>query len=436
LAKRLGQLANVAWGQIAVALTALAGIRLYTEILGPRNYGAAMLVLGAIAFLDSLGVLALSQTLLTRCGPHSDYEGRRQVSIGLSWVFLKWMAPLGAIAGLAIAIAVVLAGGDATWLILSLIIPLYVAAETAKTSLLSLVVLDRRYTLYSAWIAAEAILTLLGIIATLLLWRADALAFLTGLVVSRLVCAAVFILCASPRHLSNFRRADATQDIRPALSYGIPVAMMGPLGWVSTYLDRYILGAVLGASTTGVYVAVTGLVARPYGLITSVLTNFFRPLYFQPDVIRDGRQSYSRILRRWVLTALCIGLVGTIALAFAGKWIVQLALAPEFRQGAVLLMILYSISQTCTIITHAADNALLALQQSRRLLRAQVYLSITTLAFIPLGIAIGGVVGGVIGRCVAEAAKLAVVMVIAISAVRRSSAAAPATAEHGRTAAL
>jgi O-antigen/teichoic acid export membrane protein len=381
-----------------------------------------MLVLGAISLFDSLGVMALNQTLLSRCGLHSDVERRRQLAVALAWRFFRWIGSVGFAVGLVVALTVTSVAGDPdpAWFFLPAIVLTYVAGGTAKTSLQSLLVLDRRYAVMSGWLAAEAVLTVLCVVGSLLLWRADALGFLAGYAFAPVVCAAFFIGRVAPGHLRSIRGPIQQDELSQARSYGIPVAAMGPMGWVSTYLDRYILGGALGTAATGVYTAVTGLVARPYALTTAVLTNYFRPLYYQSGETRGGQHTHAQILRKWVLSAMAVGLTGAVALALVGDWIAQIALAPDFRHGAPLLMVLIALGQTFAIMTHAADNAVLAMGSSRRLLQTQALLSIATLVLIPLGVAVGGVVGGALGRAGAEAIKLTAVMLLARSMTRRS----------------
>ena len=238
---RVARIASVFWGQVIVALTTLAGIRIYTEILGPAEFGTTMLVLGAVALFDSFGVMALNQTLLSRCGPYSDSEKRRQISVGLSWVFLKWAGPTCALLTLGVTTVMIALGYPPDWALLPALMVVYIVAETGKSSLINLIVLERRYGRYSAWIGGEAVLSLLGTVTALFVWRADAIGFLTGYVLSRFISAAVFIAAFSPAHLRSVDLVQTRDEIHPALIYGIPVAMMGPLGWISTYLDRYIL---------------------------------------------------------------------------------------------------------------------------------------------------------------------------------------------------
>ncbi|WP_176695461.1 lipopolysaccharide biosynthesis protein [Phaeobacter sp. B1627] len=414
MGKQLARIASVFWGQVIVALAAFAGIRTYTELMDKVDFGQAMLLAGLIALLDSIILMSLNQTLMSRCGPVECKETRRHISIGLALYVVRMVLVVIPVACLA-----VMAGLNSFWALLLLSVGIYLISEALKFSALSLIVLDRRYGIYSFWTAGEALITLAGISLSLWFWRADAIGFVLGQTAARAVNTALFMLLLAPGHLRSVDLKLAQKELAPALAYGRPVALMGPLGWISTYLDRYILGAFLGTGATGAYVAVTGLVARPFALTTSVLSNYFRPLYFQGSLASEGAKGCYRILRTWLLAALGIGLMGVLAFWVLGDFIVRIMLAADFREGAHLLLVLFGLSQTFAIATHAADNAMLALRCSGRLLQIQILLSIGTLVLIPVGIVSWGLVGGVIGRIFAEALKLGVTTAIAVRLIKK-----------------
>jgi O-antigen/teichoic acid export membrane protein len=419
---RLAKMGEVFWGQAVVAVATFAGIRLYTEILTKAEFGHSMLVMGLIALLDSLMGMALSQTILSRCGAHEDREHRRHLSIGLAWLLGRNVALVALGVSAILGIAALCGWVSPLWIVAPIVGLVYVLAEFAKHSLLTLIILDRDYRRYSAWTAGEAILTLICTSLTLIFWRADAVGYIAGYVVSRVISATLFLLLFSAgRHLKRFDPAIARADAQQALSYGAPVSMMGPLGWVATYLDRYVLGAMLGAAATGTYAAATGLVSRPYALTTSVLSNYFRPLYYQPGLDEAGPAGRRRILRDWAASALIIGGAGAAAFALLGGLIANIMLAPDYRAGAPTLMAIFAVSQMLAIGTHSADNAVLALRGSGILLKVQIALSVATLVLIPLGIVVGGLLGGAIGRCLAEAVKFTVTAILAMRMIDRNA---------------
>lgn len=406
--QKLSRILNVLWGQIIVALIAFTSIRIYTELLDKSEFGKAMLMLGAIAFLDSIAGMALGQTLMSRCGPIRDKELRRQLSLGLGT--LAFSAVVGIFLILTIILFMTSALGLSEWQTLFLvpIIILYLGAEFLKQTALTLEILDRHYGRTSIWMAGDATVTLICSTVVLWLWRVDAIGLFAGYLAGRAIGAALFIGVLTPRHVRRFSISHARAEWLEALAYGIPISLMGPLGWISTYVDRYIIAALLGTVATGTYAAATGMVARPYALTTSVLSNYFRPLYYLPELERDGAKGRRRILLNWLASSLAIGGLGAMAFLMLGPWIAQMLLAPDYREGAPLLMALLALSQTFAITTHSADNAVLALRGSKKLLSVQIGLSVVTLILIPVGILLGGVVGGLGGRITAEAIKLLV----------------------------
>lgn len=297
-------------------------------------------------------------------------------------------------------------------LVVFLLLPLYVVAEAAKASRVSLLVLDRKYGLYSLWLTAESLITLAGVLAMLGGWRNDALGFFAGYVLAHAACSTFILTVVAREHFRGFFGKLDPREVRLALTYGIPVAGMGPLGWVSSYLDRYIFNATLGTAATGVYAATSGIVARPYALSTAVLTNYFRPQYFRSDVIAAGSAGPRIVLRAWAFSALGIGIAGLLGFALFGGAVSRLALAPEFRENSHVLFVLLAVAQIFTIMTHALDNAILSMGNSRRLFQAQIITSGVTLILIPVGAWTGGILGGVVGRIVAEIVKFCVVLVI------------------------
>jgi O-antigen/teichoic acid export membrane protein len=63
-----------------------------------------------------------------------------------------------------------------------------------------------------------------------------------------------------------------------------PIMMMGILGWISGFADRYIIAGALNVIQTGYYSVSTGLVGRPYNVISGALT-----VYFKREGILHGR---------------------------------------------------------------------------------------------------------------------------------------------------
>lgn len=396
------KIVHVIWGQVAVALVTFGSIRLYTEWMTTDAFGAAMLGLGIIALLESILSMALNQTQVALCARLPSGQARRQVSMGLSRLFILALMPL------CVVLALGFFAASAIWPALLPAVAvvgalfLYFAAEAVKSGLLALLMLDRHYARQSTWSAGEAFLTFAGI-SLALMAKPDAWSFLAAHVTMRIASTAIFTFSFGGRSLLSVVDPGTARGLwREAMAHGLPVSAMGPLGWMSAFLDRFIIGGILGTAATGTYVAATGLVGRPYALTTAILSNYFRPLLFTAG---EDAAAQGRIMKQWLGAAAAIGLAGACLLQVVGPFILPLLFAIDYRDGAVPLMASFAVAQTLAIMTHALDNRLLASGRSARMLLLQAVMSIATLAIIPAGTAIAGPLGATLARCLAEALK-------------------------------
>jgi O-antigen/teichoic acid export membrane protein len=393
-------------GQIVVAAASLAGIRVYTELLSRAEFGLAMMAMGIVAFFDGLIVMALNQTLLSVCARIDGVDRQRQVAVGLAFRLFRALAlVLAPLAALALSLAAAFPI-DTVFVFAPALALAYYAEELAKTSMLSPLVVRREYFRFSLWQATEAVVTLALTGLSLAFVRADAFGFLLGLIAARVFTTSLF-LCVffGGRYFVAVDLAAAKPHLATAVGYGAPVSAMAPVGWVGSYLDRYVISAFGGLASTGVYTAVAGLVGRPYGITTVILTNYFRPLLFQGCELQEGMRERRRVQWRWIVAAGVIGVSGAVAFSFLSGVISTLVLAREYRDGAPAIMIVLSLAQTFAIMTHAVDNAVLSTGASARLLRMQVWLVIVALILVPLWTLRFGALGAAIGRLLSEAVK-------------------------------
>jgi O-antigen/teichoic acid export membrane protein len=249
-------------------------------------------------------------------------------------------------------------------------------------------------------------------VSVLLLFTASAESYVLGFLLSRILSTAFFCMVYfRGRYFFGVEHLEAAKVSTTALSYGWPVSVMAPLGWISTYLDRYIVTAIVGAASTGSYTAVMGLVGRPYALVTSILTSYFLPQLYGNNALHNGVSRWN-IQWRWVVAAFVIGGIGTIGFVFLGNFIALIALAPEYRSGARQIMIFLGMAQTFSIMTHAIDNTVLSTGRSALLLKTQCFLVIVTLSLIPISILWLGVVGAAVGRSLAELIKFSFTLIL------------------------
>lgn len=411
------------WGQVLVGALSFLGVRLYTELLNSSEFGTAMLLMGGIAFIDGLSGMAFNQTLLAQSSKISDRQSRYSYAVGLFFSYSNALLRVGAGVGAAALTLALMDYLSLRWVIALVLIFPYLVSECAKFAITSQLTIEKKYSKLSIWTSCEAFIGLLVSSTLLVLTTSDAITFITSYFLARVISSAAGIWLFG-EHGNVFKNYDKTsrEKVREALKYAAPVALMAPLGWVSAFLDRYVLGVMLGSGAVGSYVAATSLLSRPYALLSSFFSTYFRPKIYQQNdpICGGGMEGLKKIVLIWACWALLLGCLGACLVSFFGDWISLAFLARAYREEAVQIMPLFAASLVFSIMTHAPDNALLAAGMSKPLLRLQVVMSILSLIAIPIGVALSGLLGGLYAKFGCEAAKFIATLIWARWLLSRS----------------
>lgn len=408
----LRRLLAAGWGQALSALLQLVALRFYTQWMAPEPFGLAMLALGTLALADGLGAMAFAQALARLLKDHAARDQRIGLALGLALPFTGWVLVL-ALGGLCLAWAWL---GAAGMLLCAIGALAMIATEGLRNAGQVVAQLERRFTLVSAWAAAEAMAVLACSIAALQLTAVHPAALPVGLLFGRALTALGFApLALGPPRTWRPDRAAAAAARPEALRFGWQVALMAPLGWFGIFADRFIVGATTGLGNAGIIAALTGAVVRPFAIASLGLTNLYRPDLLDEE---SGRAPlHDRPLRAWLLAAFAIGLAGIAGFALLGPVIADFLLrfpTPGVNAGG--LMVLIAVSQAMVLLTHAVDNRLLAQGRSQPMLAAQLAVMVLGLLLIALGASWLGLVGAALGRCANEALKLAAAWAVLQSA--------------------
>ena len=395
-------------------MCALLAIRVYTQLLSPTEFGKVMMAMGGIAFVDGLLTMAFDQTILSLCGQIHDRKRQRTIAAGLA-LRLVWVQAV--IFCLSLLISVLLAIFFKWGLIVAFLLILsfvYISSETLKTSMLSPLAANRRYSRFSLWTTVEGVSVLTITTCGLIFLRPNLLVFVSCLVTGKIIStSALFVLQFKSKYFRDIDRVDVSHVQADAWQHGWPISLMSPLGWTATYLDRFILAAVGGLAITGTYSAAVGLVGRPYGLTSSVLTNYFRPRFYTSTTGEVDSGLRRTALIQWITCAFVIGSLGTIAFATIGKTIGAVLLARSYRADLTFFLVFLSFGQTLSIMTHALDNFILALGESSTLLKTQFGLAFITTSVLPVSMIAFGARGAPVGRCLAELTKFGCTLLLA-----------------------
>jgi len=133
-------------------------------------------------------------------------------------------------------------------------------------------------------------------------------------------------------------RFDATA-LRRLAAYGVPMVGWALGSQVLGLSDRFVIGAFRGAGAVGIYSANYNLVSMGFGLLSAPLLMAAHPLIVTAWKNRDGAdvadviESFSRL---YVVTVIPL----LVVLAVCSRDVVDILLAPGFREGSRIIPVL------------------------------------------------------------------------------------------------
>lgn len=383
--------------QVVVALLGVLALRLYTDLVTPAVFGESNLVLSALGLGLQLFVAGFTAAML-RFYSDSESKGtaeeftretmtwalRAATALVLLLVAALLIARLLGVVRYSAAVAV----GGVGWIF----------AMTVRSVLMSRIQAQRRQSAYARLQVLEAALLVAATSAALHL-APSVESFLLGqtLAIALLVS---FIVTTEYRGLSAFRvRLPKDGDFgRRAWFYGAPFVPMSFLSWLANLGDRYTLAALLGSAAAGRYVAPFSIASRGMLLANSALCDLFRPLLFDAENRRDADGSRKTFLR-WIISSIAMSSAGLAVVYFAGTLLAGLLLAPEYRLGAMAIMLWVSLGYAVSGITQVVENRLLSLGHSARLLLPMVLGAAANIGFSIVFIRRNGIIGAAQATC-------------------------------------
>lgn len=418
----LARFLHVAWGQILLAIITIAGIRAYTELMSTTEFGHVMLALGGYALLDGLIVMAFSQTVALYCSRLRDPEEQRSLAAGLFLEFLRWwliLVPI--ILAIAAAVCLIAGKGGGTAFLLCITTCMYLASETAKSAMTTLLNVNGEHSRFSAWLVAEASISLVAVAGALLLGPRNAVTFIHAYVIAKIATTAFFhyrfylgrfFACVDRRVLLACRAE--------AIRYGVPFSAMAVIGWLSSYVDRYILNFISPYGVVGVYAAAAGTISRPFAISGAILSNYFRPILFSSTAEANSQKAQHAFLS-WCVAALCTGALGVLGVYYLGPVLLKFLLAKEYQAGAVEIMLILSVGLTATIVCHSLDNLIFANGSSRPLVIPQVGSILVGILAVAVLAHRHGAVGAAMGKVVGDLSKLLLTALLLAFLKKKSS---------------
>jgi O-antigen/teichoic acid export membrane protein len=400
--------------QLVNAIIALATIRIYSGILSSVQLGEIMLALGFMALMDALFSSSINQSIFYfACKPNGLWNVLQIIIKSQSqWFWLPLIVL--SVAGSSFVLYTGSLPVILYWTILAMIAVAYIVVESIRSCYTALLNASQFKVAFGIQIVIDAILVLLVTSATLT-YKPEVYSLFIGILIARLV--SVVFVSSMVRHryshiIEETNKSVPTQKLlrRDVLIHARPFIAMGAVGWASSFADRYAVAWTGGVAAAGIYAVATGLMGRPYNILSASFTTHFRPTLFA-NVASGNANAIRESHKRWLTYALGLGLLGTGLGWVLDQQIVNLLLAVEHRSQVMPLIPILGLAFTATIVTHAFDNQILARGQGNRLLSLQMVCVPITVLALAGGSLLGGAIGAAWGRLVSELIRLVAVLV-------------------------
>lgn len=333
-------------GRIVPLLVAIVTMPYVIRHLGPDRYGLlalAWIVVGYFAIFN-LGIGPATTKFVAEMLGKGETEGLPE----LVWTAFASQTVFGVVGGILLAIASPLLVSH----VLKIPVALHAQAETIFLLLAAALPLDFGSGSLRGVLAASQrfdLLNALGVPASVLNYLLPVVALALGLglpaIVLFLVLAraislvVIFVLCVRlyPALRGGFRFD--RKLVRPLLGYGGWVAVNSAVNPILTYLDRFLIGAVISIAAVGFYTPPYLIATKLWILPTSFTATLFPA--FSASVGRGDRRWVSNtFVRSFKFLLLMVG-PAALVMAFFARPLLTLWLGPKFAaEGALALQIM------------------------------------------------------------------------------------------------
>lgn len=301
-------------------------IAIYTRLLSPSDYGIYALVVVWVGLVNVVCFQWIRLSLL-RFFPANLNDPRRLLSTLL--LAYTSVASLTGVAGVAVWFAV----ADESLRTLVLIAVPLVWVQAGFELSLELMRSQLNPLRYGMMAGVRAVIAL-GLGVLLITWGFGAFGPLLAMLVGML--AAVVALGASLWRGARPSLA-LLPDLKPLLSYGLPLTATFALGFVVSSSDRLLLAALVNNEAVGIYTAGYDLVSHVINLLLVTVNLAGYPLVVRA-LEQRGREAAREQLDRNGGLLLLIGIPVTLGFIVLAPQIVALMLGEAFRAGATQLV--------------------------------------------------------------------------------------------------
>jgi len=396
---------------VGVAVITALGFRWISAVAAPAEFGKASLLYGGMLLVSACSAGVGAQGIMRLTLDAATSEDRADVwsstvAVVLAVTLVVWLA-LIMVSGLL----------DRTWRLPrseAVVLGLAFAAEGLKSigaGQLTGLSLFRDAALAQLVDVVGRPLAVVGL--SHLGWSPVA-SVLGGYALGASVAAMAFVLLVH-RHLGRgrVRRRWLVAQSR----YGWPLMGNGVFGWLANSGDRYVVAAAVGLRGAGIYVAAVNLGARPAMMLGGMIETYLRPRLYRAAAASD-QAALASVRRRWLRDVIGVLAVSFTLLWAVEPWLLRALLAPAFREGARVLVLVGFIAYSVLAIGYLPQRINYALGRTVQVALVEIIGTLAMLAGVFIGGRLAGLTGVAFGLLLACSVRAGLAAVFARRGLR------------------
>lgn len=362
----LGEAAWIAVGCGLSAVLQLIGTRAVTQFVPVHVFGTISLLLGIVAFQRQLVLFPLSQAI---------YRFYADVGHTGELPLLRRVAGRATIQVAGLSGLVFLVGSSAYCIAqkISLLIPVLLSTiylldawRVPQSQILLASGRQRANTLLS--LLDSAVRPALTVIVVLWLGASTINVLLSYFFTMFIVAGATHF--TRDGHATVHAPGPEDAPLRRRMfRFGLPLAPLAIVGWITNLSDRYVIEFFLGSSAVGTYAAVYSLSSQPALMIHALLAFSLLPRY-NAAASRGNHSAVTRIMGVRLALSVILCLIIVVLVYLLRDWIVRWFVGPEYRSGA-RLMPWITAGYACWLVANVFETVFLAYKKSGWMLLIQ-----------------------------------------------------------------
>jgi O-antigen/teichoic acid export membrane protein len=381
----------VFFGQVVVAIISLVGLRILTEIAPANLLGGATLLLGALTLLRNIFLAPIGNTQIRFHPEYEDSGHSKWFDDNIKKLYLRFIV-------ISVSIFIMI---YFTWTVISsyafnmlllIILILYYILDSFKGYKINLLSAERRQKFTAIWQISDTLLINVFFIVALLFVN-NVESYLTGQCVGLFIGLLIFGFISYPKIENREKENPDYFEIKSKIiSYGLPFIPLAIVSWISNLSDRYIIGNYLSLNEVGIYTAVYSIASRPFLMVGSILTGFFRPLLFQLESKKESDRA-KKVFKVWLTTKLVIIFCGILVYYFFGNFIIKLLLAKSYAQNVFIIFLIIGITYAVFSLNQILETRIFSFGTSNKVILPSVVAAMVNLIANFLLIPIFGIEG-------------------------------------------